>query len=177
MILFICLGLGVGVVSGLLGIGGGILLIPGLMWLTGIEDQRRAAGMTLAVLTLPVFLPSTWRYLADGRMELSDLVHVALVAIGVGAGAFLGASLIQYINLTILRVLFGLMLIFVAFRYLIGSDREVAAALFGLLAVACAWLAYIGLRILGRRNLPRPDLAAKIQAVHPHTPDPLDYSI
>ena len=51
ILLLLILGLAVGVVSGTLGIGGGILLVPALMWLTGIEDQKRAAGISLVIIT------------------------------------------------------------------------------------------------------------------------------
>ncbi|MBI3407772.1 MAG: TSUP family transporter [Planctomycetes bacterium] len=180
MLLFILLGLGVGIISGMLGIGGGILLTPGLIWLIGVKDYRHAAGMTLAILTLPVFLPSTWKYLTSGIVPSADLRFVALVAAGVATGAYIGAHIVEQIPLEHvpkLKIAFGLILLYVGVRSLVDSNSDVAAAFYSLLAVAAAWLAYFGLRALGRRHLPRPDLAAKIEAAHEHVVDPLDYSI
>lgn len=177
--LFLGLGLAIGFVSGLLGIGGGILLIPGLMWMADIEDQRKAAGITLAVLTLPVVLPAAWQYVASGFLEASDLGRAAVIALGFAVGAFLGAYFVTHerIPLATVRFLFGLMLIFVAVRMIIAAESEVTAAVLGLFGVACAWLAYVGLRALGRHHLTRPHLAAKIQAAHRRSAEPLDYSI
>src|SRR5215471_16479097 len=121
MILFILLGLGVGVVSGMLGIGGGILLTPGLIWLIasqdgGPVDYRHAAAMTLGVLTLPVFLPSTWKSLTGGIIASGDLSRMALVAAGVATGAYVGAHIVEQIpveHVPKLKIAFGLVLLYV----------------------------------------------------------------
>lgn len=176
MIIFLGLGLVVGIVSGLLGIGGGIILIPGLMWLEGM-DQRRAAGMTLAVLSLPVVLPACWRYLTAGDLHFSDLGNATLIAAGFAVGGYLGAHLVDEIDVATLKLLFGMMLLFVGVRSMLSSDRDAAAAFYGILTTVLAWLGFVGLRMVGRRHAPPPDLASKIKASHKTTTDPLDYSI
>ena len=55
-LLFLTLGLTIGGLSGMLGIGGGVLLLPALIWLFDLK-QAQAAGITLAVLAVPVTLP------------------------------------------------------------------------------------------------------------------------
>ena len=186
MLLFILLGLGVGVISGMLGIGGGILLTPGLLWLIGSEDEasvdyRHAAAFTLAVLTLPVFLPATWKSLSGGIIVPVDLRRVAWVAVGVAAGAYIGAHIVERIpveHVPKLKIAFGLILLYVGARTLVDSNSDVAAAFYSVVAVALAWAAYWGLRILGRRPAPPPGLSAKIEAAHQRRgADPSDYSI
>jgi uncharacterized membrane protein YfcA len=156
ILLYVLIGLGIGGVSGTLGIGGGVLLVPVLIWLD--FEYRQAAGITLSVLAVPVVLPAVWRYYSLNLISVQDLVVAGWIGLGFACGSLSGASVVPYLPVNVLRFLFGLMLIYVAVRFLLGSDPKHEAALTaaGLAAVALAWLGYLGLRLLGRKHLQRP---------------------
>src|SRR5436309_969922 len=72
------LGLGIGCLGGMVGIGGGVLLIPALTELFKVEP-RKAAGMTLAAMVPPVTLPGAWRYYNQGFLLPADLGLAACI--------------------------------------------------------------------------------------------------
>ena len=82
------LGLAAGVLSGIIGIGGGILLIPALVYAFGMT-QLKAQGTSLAVLLLPVGILAVIPYYRDGQI---DLRLAALIAVGFAFGGWFGGS-------------------------------------------------------------------------------------
>src|SRR5205823_7900934 len=148
-LLFLAIGLTVGSISGALGIGGGVLLVPALIWLCGFEPSK-AAGTSLAVLVPPIGLPAAWKYFVEKRIDLDAAIWIALAF---AIGAYFGASIAQQIPARTLLRIFGLMMIYIAMRFLLASDSEVANAAAGVVGVVMAWLSYRTLRALGRRHL------------------------
>ncbi|MEM6254919.1 MAG: TSUP family transporter [Cyanobacteria bacterium P01_D01_bin.156] len=67
--LYLTLGLGVGTLSGLIGIGGGVLITPALMYLFGFS-QHNAQGTTLALLVPPIGLLGAWTYFEHGYVDV-----------------------------------------------------------------------------------------------------------
>ena len=175
-LLLAALGLAIGCIGGMVGIGGGVLLIPALTELFKIEP-RKAAGMTLAALVPPVTLPGAWRYYTQGYLTTADLALAACIAVTFAIGAFLGAGLQARIDVSHLRLLFGLLMLYVAVRLIIHSDDEVVNTVAGLLATGFAWLGYLGLRTLGRRHLPPRGLGEQIRRAAEESPGPPDYII
>jgi uncharacterized membrane protein YfcA len=173
---YILVGVAIGVISGTLGIGGGVLFVPILIWFFGVE-QHKAQGMTLAVLVPPIGLPAVWQYFRQGILHNGDLVTAGWLALGFAVGGMVGAYYVRGIPPALLRMLFGLMLIYIAVRFLVMSDSEVAAALVGLVAVALSWMAYIGLRAVGRKHLVKPDLGERIRSLQTQAPTSPDYYI
>ncbi len=172
IILYLLVGLVVGGISGTLGIGGGVLLIPILVWLFGFDHQK-ATGTTLAVLVPPIGLLAAWAYYQKGLMDLQAALAIAATFV---IGAYGGALLMPLIPVAQLRFCFGLLLLFVGVRFLLASDADVANAFMGLLTVGLAWAAYLGLRALGRSH-PRPSLPATIQAAQEKSRAEADYYI
>jgi hypothetical protein len=162
ILLYLALGFTVGSISGTLGIGGGVLLMPALIWICQY-DQLKAAGTTLAVLAMPIGLLAAWKYYQQSLMDLEAAVWIA---VAFAAGAYGGASVVTYIPQSVLRLGFGLLMMYIAVRFIVASNSEVANAAAGLTAVALAWLSYLGLRRLGRHHLPRPDLGEHIRSKH-----------
>jgi hypothetical protein len=176
LLLFLALGLIIGGISGMLGIGGGVLLLPALIWLFGLEP-RQAAGVTLAVLAVPVTLPGAWQYY-EGRLIRSEHLRMALwIAIAFGVGTYLGARVQGYVPAAVLRVSFGLLMIYVAVRLILNSSSDVAVAAAGLSSMAVALTVYFGLKVLGRRHMLRPDLGAQIRAAQEQGRGDIEYHI
>jgi uncharacterized membrane protein YfcA len=109
-ILYFVLGLIAGTLSGLFGIGGGIILIPALVFLAGLT-QHEAQGTTLAIMLLPIGLLAVMRYYQSAHVHLYIAVFVC---IGFFVGGLLGANIAEALPMLILRRAFGVFLMIVA---------------------------------------------------------------
>jgi len=155
---YLILGLTIGSASGALGIGGGVLLVPALM-LCGFEYSK-ATGTSLAVLVPPIGLLAAWKSYEQGRV---DVEAAFIIAVAFAVGAYGGAAAVSYVPQELLRLLFGLLMVYIAIRFIVGSDNEAANAAAGLVAMLFAWALYLGLRTIGRRHQLRPNLGQTIR--------------
>lgn len=105
-------GLAVGVVSGVVGIGGGVLFIPALIWLLGM-DQHKAQGTSLGALLAPVGIFAFMEYYRKGN---ADLRVALLLAAGFTVGGYFGAVGAQHISEIWLRRIFAVMLVVIGGR-------------------------------------------------------------
>jgi len=100
----------IGIVSGLVGIGGGVLLIPILVY--GFKlDQHTAQGTSLAALLAPIGLLAFWEYYKAGHVELRLGL---LVALGFFIGGYFGGLWAQQLSESVLRKAFAVLLAIVA---------------------------------------------------------------
>jgi len=106
------IGLVVGVFSGIVGIGGGILFIPALVYLMGMS-QHKAQGTSLGALLLPVGLFAFLEYYRRGN---ADLRVALLLAAGFLVGGYFGAVGAQHIPDLWLRRIFALLLVAIGGR-------------------------------------------------------------
>src|SRR5262245_28980991 len=120
VVVYLGIGLGVGSLSGTLGIGGGVLLVPALIWLCQFEPAR-AAGTSLAVLMIPVCMPAAWKAFGQGRVDLEAALWIAGAFV---IGAYCGSSVVPYLSAGTLRLLFGWLMIGVGLRFLLASHSE-----------------------------------------------------
>lgn len=106
------IGLGSGVLSGIFGIGGGLVIVPGLIVLMGMTIKQ-AAGTSLAALLLPVGILGALEYWRAGQID----VRIAVVlALGLIIGAFLGARLALGLPNELVQRAFGVLLVVVGVR-------------------------------------------------------------
>ena len=113
--MYIGLGLLAGIFGGIFGIGGGVILIPALVFLFGLT-QHQAQGTTLAILVPPIGLLAALRYYYAGNVKL-DIA--GFICLGFFVGGLLGAHLIQGLPDLLLKRLFGVFLAFVALRMIL----------------------------------------------------------
>ena len=111
------LGLAAGVLSGLLGIGGGILIVPALVFLVGLT-QHQAQGTTLALMVPPIGLLAAWTYYKQGN---ADLKIAGLICLGFFLGGLLGAKLASGLNPVLLKKLFGVALLITALKMILAK--------------------------------------------------------
>ncbi len=108
------LGFVVGAFSGVIGIGGGVLLVPALIWLLKM-DQHKAQGTSLAALLLPVGILAFWTYYREGN---ADLKIGLLLAAGFTVGGLIGGWGAQYIPDLWLRRVFAVALMSIGAKML-----------------------------------------------------------
>ena len=105
-------GLLIGVISGMIGIGGGILLVPCLVYFFHMS-QHRAQGTSLAALLLPVGFLAFWEYYRAGN---ADLKIGLVVAVGFFVGGYFGGAFAQQVSGVVLRKTFGVVLVAAGLR-------------------------------------------------------------
>ena len=110
--LILLVGVVVGLFSGVVGIGGGILFVPALVWLLGM-DQYKAQGTSLGALLAPVGLHAFLEYYRRGH---ADLRVAALLAAGFLVGGYFGAVGAQHVPELWLRRIFATTLVAVGAR-------------------------------------------------------------
>ena len=117
IIQFIILGLFGGVMSGLLGIGGAILIVPALVYFFGF-DQKMAQGTTLAMLISPVGLLGVWQYYNTGNINFKA---AGIMCIGLFIGAYFGGYFANQVSNDTLRKIFGVLLFLISIKMLFGK--------------------------------------------------------
>ena len=110
--LYLFLGLITGVFSGLIGIGGAIIIIPSLVLLFGLS-QHMAQGTTLALMVPPIGLLAAWTYYKQGFV---DFKIAAFICLGFFVGGLLGAKFATQIPDQMLRKVFGFVLLLVSLK-------------------------------------------------------------
>jgi uncharacterized membrane protein YfcA len=111
-LLFLAIGLAGGLLSGLFGIGGGILIVPALLVFAKMPPAT-ATGTSLGSLLLPVGALGAWEYYRNGHVNIGAAM---LIALGLLGGAYFGAHFAQGIDPVIAKRGFALFLVIVAAR-------------------------------------------------------------
>lgn len=114
---YLVLGLTAGVLSGLIGIGGGVIIVPALVFLFGLS-QHQAQGTTLALLVPPIGFLAAWTYYKQGYV---DIRIAALVAIGFFVGSLLGARFATGLSNVVLERMFGVALLLISIKMILAK--------------------------------------------------------
>ena len=117
----VALGICAGVLSGMLGLGSGILVIPALVLLFNFP-QKSAQGTCLAVM-VPMALVGAIRYGMNPQVQV-EIVNVGWLAIGAVAGAFIGTELASRLSNDVLRKIFAVFMVIVATKMLLTTGKS-----------------------------------------------------
>lgn len=117
VIILIIIGLLGGFVSGLLGVGGGIIMVPLMLLFLGYS-QHQAQGTSLAILAVPVTLISAYNYYKDGEINWKFAIIMALCFV---VGGYLGSKFAISINQNLLRKIFGVVMLIVGLKMIFGK--------------------------------------------------------
>ena len=119
-LLYIILGLFAGALSGLIGIGGGVIIVPSLIFWFGF-DQQEAQGTTLGLLVPPIGILAAWTYYQQGYVNLKV---AALICFGFVLGGLLGAKLAVNLPANILEKVFGVALLLIALKMIFSHPSS-----------------------------------------------------
>ncbi|WP_255513346.1 sulfite exporter TauE/SafE family protein [Homoserinibacter sp. GY 40078] len=113
----VVVGLVGGLLSGSFGVGGGVVMVPLLIWLVGL-DQRHAAATSLVAI-VPTAIAGSIGYLVHGQIAL---IPALLVAVGGVGGSLIGTRLLRTLPIGWLRWMFAVFLVLVALYLLVGPE-------------------------------------------------------
>ena len=120
MLKLICLGGAAGILSGMFGIGGGLVIVPALVFVFGF-DIKTAVGTSLFVILLPTGLLGVLEYHKNGHLRIPAGL---LVALGVFVGAYFGARLAGAVSATTMKRCYAVFLLTVAVYFLLSPQLE-----------------------------------------------------
>ncbi len=115
--LLVAIGLCAGLLSGVLGVGGGVVMVPLMLFLLGFS-QYEAQGTSLAVLVPPVTLVAAYNYSKEGYVNWKYALIMSLFFV---IGGYIGAKFAVRIDAKILRKVFGIVLLIIAAKMIFGK--------------------------------------------------------
>jgi uncharacterized membrane protein YfcA len=111
----VVIGLLAGMLSGLVGVGGGIIMVPLLVLLLGFS-QHQAQGTSLTVLLVPVTAVAVFNYYKEGYVNWK---YAMVIAIFFVVGSYFGSKLAVDLDQKMLKKIFGIVLLFIAGKMLL----------------------------------------------------------
>lgn len=114
------IGLAAGLGSGVFGIGGGVVIVPALVFIAGFS-QHRATGTSIAVLLPPIGLAAVYEYARHGQVDFRAALVIALAMFG---GAYGGAFVANKAGNGQLKTLFGVFLLGLSLYTLWGTWKS-----------------------------------------------------
>ena len=120
LLLLLCIGLLAGVASGFVGIGGGIIIVPALVFGLGL-NQHMAQGTSLAMMIPPIGILAVMSYYKAGQIQLE---YAGILALTFVLGAWMGSKWALRINPSVVRLIFGMFMLFAAGRLILRSWND-----------------------------------------------------
>jgi uncharacterized protein len=114
LLLIVLIGLAAGILSGLVGVGGGIIIVPALIFFLGF-GMHQAMGTSLGILLLPAGILGVLNYYRKGYV---DVKVVVILFIGFLIGNYVGSKISLGLSETVLKKIFAVVLVLIAGRML-----------------------------------------------------------
>ena len=121
--MLVSIGLFAGLLSGFVGVGGGIIIVPALVFLLGLT-QHQAQGTSLFVLMLPVVSFAVLNYWKSGNVKWEYGLVIAMTFI---VGAFFGSKLSLKISPGLVQLLFGILMAYISFRMILSGYNSISS--------------------------------------------------
>ena len=126
LLVLVLVGLFAGALSGFVGVGGGIIIVPAMIYFMNM-NQMQAQGVSLALLMLPVGILGVMNYYKAGHIQFS---YVLIIAIGFVLGNYVGSKYAMRVPEHKIKFLFALLMLFVAVQMLWKSGARWASELY-----------------------------------------------
>jgi len=118
LIILVCIGLLAGFLSGMIGIGGGIIIVPALVYFLGVSQQS-AQGTSIALMLPPIGVLAAMNYYKAGSL---DIKYALVIAITFIIGGYLGSKMsLAYFSEATMKKVFGLILMVVSIKMVFFS--------------------------------------------------------
>ena len=117
ILILIIIGLLAGFLSGTMGVGGGLVIVPSLVFILGMS-QHQAQGTSLAMMLAPIGIMAVYNYFREGYVNIKYAIILALAFI---LGAWLGSLFSVNLSGSTLKKIFGVLMFIVGLKMIIGK--------------------------------------------------------
>jgi uncharacterized protein len=124
ILIVILIGIAAGMLSGMVGIGGGLIIVPALVYFLGMS-QHTAQGTSLGLILLPVGILAVMTYYKQGHV---DVKVVGLLAIGFLAGSYFGSKISLSLTQETVKKIFAIVMIIIAVKMIFFDKKKVENA-------------------------------------------------
>ncbi len=116
----VIIGLLAGTLSGFIGIGGGVVMVPALIFALGIS-QHEAQGLSLTTMLLPIGILAFYNYYKSGQVTNQFILYAAIIAVAFVIGGYFGSRLSLKLNPLLVKFLFGILMLYIGFKMIISG--------------------------------------------------------
>ena len=120
ILIIILIGIAAGMLSGLVGVGGGLIIVPALVYFLSMS-QHTAQGTSLGLILLPVGIFAVLNYYKQGHI---DLKVVGILAIGFVVGGYLGSKISLSLSQETVKKIFAMLMILVAVKMIFFDKKK-----------------------------------------------------
>ena len=111
----IIIGIAAGVLSGMFGVGGGIIIVPALGFFLGMT-QHQAQGTSLGLMLLPIGILAAWNYYKTGNLNIK---YGLIIAGAFVLGGYFGSKISLSLDQVLVKRIFGFLMLAVALKLII----------------------------------------------------------
>lgn len=122
VLILVAIGAFAGVLSGFVGVGGGVVIVPALVYTLGMS-QHSAQGTSLFVLLLPIGILAVYNYWKGGQINWKFGLIIALAFV---LGGYVGSKLALKLSPGIVKLIFGVIMAYVSFKMILSGYNSLA---------------------------------------------------
>lgn len=122
LIILVSIGMLAGILSGFVGVGGGILIVPALVYFLGLT-QHQAQGTSLFILLLPVGIFAVMNYWKTGNVNWKFGLIIACTFL---IGGYIGSKLALKLSPALVKFIFGIIMAYASFRLMLSGYQALA---------------------------------------------------
>lgn len=121
LMILVCIGILAGILSGFVGVGGGIIVVPALIYFLGLT-QFQAQGTSLAMMIPPIGILAVWNYYKADNLNVNFAI---VLAVSFVIGGYLGSKMSLKMPENRVKLIFGLIMLYVAIRMIWSAWQSI----------------------------------------------------
>lgn len=117
VLILLLIGLAAGMLSGMVGVGGGVVIVPALIYFMSMSQQQ-AQGTSLGVLLMPVVILSVYNYYKAGYVDVKSSLIIAATFV---VGGYIGSKVAIAVDQNLLKRIFGIFMLLISIKMIFGK--------------------------------------------------------
>ena len=122
VLVLVCIGVTAGIMSGFIGVGGGIIIVPCLVYFLGLT-QHQAQGTSLLLMLPPIGIMAVYNYHKHGEIDSKLVLYASIMVVAFVVGGYIGSKLSLKLSPELVKFVFGIIMLFVAIKMIVSGSK------------------------------------------------------